>query len=672
MTTTEETQRVTLPPASGRPPQHTLWLTVIMAALVGAVATAWVADLTGATRVVELAGLQSADAAVLQSYTMSKYVYDAFSLATVGILIAAAVFMPGNEKDRRRLTPQAWKWSHAAAWLAAGWAVTALARVVIGYAYTFTIGFDEVTLNGAISYLTDSSEGQSLGWTALLAAATAIIAARALTVGGVFWAAGFAVVSILPPVFTGHSAANGNHQIALDGLILHILASAVWTGGLIALLIARNDITTAARRYSTAAAYCFAFVAFGGLVTFFANTSSLTSLWTTAYGYVALAKLGVLAALGVVGWLHRRHTLPKLPNRAAFVRLASVELVIFGAVVGLAAALATTPPPATEYADPSVASLGFPVPPEFSVANVLKLWYPSILFCTAAVLLTGLYIAGVRRLRKKGQTWPWSRTALWIAGWSVVVLATSTGMGKYGLVMFSAHMVQHMMLNMLAPILLVLAAPVTLALRALPVDKRGGPREWLLAVVHSRFSRILSQPLVALAVYVSSLYVMYFSGIFEWAMGSHFGHLAMSAHFLLAGCLFFWVVIGPDPKPRQLSYPAKTLLYFVSLIFHAIFGITLMMGTTVIAENWYNGLEVPWLADRLNDQQTGGGIAWGFGEIPSVIVIGFLIAQWSKSDEREGRKLDRMADRAAESGHPEDDPHERYNEYLAKLNSEGK
>src|SRR5690606_850677 len=106
----------------------------------------------------------------------------------------------------------------------------------------------------------------------------------------------------------------------------------------------------------------------------------------------------------------------------------------------------------------------------------------------------------------------------------------------------------HMALNMLAPVLLVLAAPVTLALRALPPNRAGGPREWLLAFVHSRFSKAISHPLSTLLIYLTSLYLMYFTGMFEWAMRSHFGHLFMTGHFLLAGCLFFWVVIGPDPK----------------------------------------------------------------------------------------------------------------------------
>ncbi|WP_025272694.1 cytochrome c oxidase assembly protein [Haloglycomyces albus] len=670
MTSTVETQPVTLSAPSHQPPQYTRWLVVILAALIGAVVAAWTADATGATTVVELDGLTNADPTVLTAYNFTKYIYDIVSIAAVGLLCAAALFLPGHRDDRRKTTAQAWKWSRIAALFAFCWALVSAFRIVVNYAYTWTIGFDDVSVNGVISFLSDYNVGQSLGFTTILAAACAIVAARSLTVNGLFWAAGIGTIGLLPPIFTGHSATNGNHQIALDGLIIHIVAATVWIGGLLALFIARADITATVRRYSPVAGVCLGLVTLSGLITFVAN-APVESLWTTEYGYMALAKLSAVVLIGVLGWMHRRITIPRLPDRNAFIRLAAVELVFFAVVVGMAATLATTAPPENTDSDPTLALLGYPMPDPYSLQQVLTDWYPSVIFCALAVSLTVGYLAGVRRLKRRGIRWPWPRTAMWILGWTAIIVATSSGLGKYSLVMFSAHMVQHMVLNMLAPIFLVLAAPMTLALRALPTNKRGGPREWLLGLVHSRFSRFVSIPLVALGIYLSGLYIMYFSGLLEWAMGSHLGHLAMMFHFLMSGCLFFWVIIGPDPKPRRLSYPAKTLLYFVSMIFHAIFGVTLMMGTGVIAETWFVSLEVPWIDGAeglLADQQVGGGIAWGFGEIPSIIVLSALIRQWARSDEREGRRIDRVAQRAADNGRPEDDPHEAYNAYLQRLN----
>ncbi|MEU6857618.1 cytochrome c oxidase assembly protein [Glycomyces sp. NPDC046736] len=646
-------------------------LAVCAAILTGLAAAVAALDLGGAVDVADIPGLAAPDPTVTWAAGLLKYAYDLAMLAAVGCTIAAACFLPGREGDRTRLAAQSWRWLRIGAIGAALWAVVALVSIPVDFANTFARPLDQVTLPGVWSYVAQYEQGQALGLTALLATTAAIIAARVFTVPGAFGAAAFALAATVPTIFTGHSASNGNHQIAVDGLLIHVVAAAFWAGGLLALFIARRDPAVAARRYSFAAALAYPAVGASGLIVFAANVD-IADLWQTPYGRIALAKIAVLAVGGVLGWAHRRRTLPLVQtgDRRAFGRLAAVELVLMAVAFGLASSLSVTPPPASELPDPNTALLGFSTPGPVTFTSVALDWYPSILFCAIAITMTGFYIAGVARLKRRGDAWPWYRTALWIAGWAVVVGVTSTGLSKYGMVLFSAHMIQHMALNMLAPILLVIAAPVTLALRALTPDRAGGPREWLLAAVHSRWSRLVSQPLAALFIYLTSLYLMYFTGMFEWAMRSHFGHLFMTAHFLAAGTLFFWVIIGPDPKPRPLSYPAKVLLYFVSIVFHAIFGLTLMMGTDLIAASWYTQIALPWVGDLLADQRAGGGIAWAFGEIPSLIIIGVLIAQWTRAEDREGRRLDRIAERASASGRPEDDPHEVYNAYLASLDQE--
>jgi putative copper resistance protein D len=646
-------------------------LAVAAAALAGLAAAVIALDLGGAVDVAALPGLAAADPAVTWAAGLLRYAYDLAMLAAVGCTVAAACFLPGRQGDRARLTAQAWRWLRVGGGASALWAVVALVSIPVDFANTFARPLADVTLTGVWSYVSQYEQGRSLVLAAILAVAAAVVAFRAFRIPGAVCAALLTVAAAVPPVFTGHSSSNGNHQIAVDGLLIHVVAAAFWAGGLFALFIARKDPAVAARRYSRTAVFAYAAVGFSGLIVFSANVA-LTDLWTTSYGRIAFAKLAVLAVGGLFGWAHRRRTLPAVEagDRGAFTRLAAVELGLMAIAFGLASSLSVTPPPADELPDPNTALLGFPTPGPLSFASIALDWYPSVLFCTAAVALVAAYVAGVARLRRRGDAWPWYRTVLWIAGWAVIVVTTSSGLGKYGMVLFSAHMVQHMAVNMLAPILLVLAAPVTLALRALRPDRAGGPREWLLAAVHSRWSRLVSKPLVALFIYLTSLYLMYFTGMFEWAMRSHFGHLFMTAHFLAAGSLFFWVIIGPDPKPRPLGYPAKVLLYFVSIVFHAIFGLTLMMGTALIAGDWYTQLAIPWVGDLLADQRAGGGIAWAFGEIPSLIIIGVLIAQWTRSDEREGRRLDRMAERASASGRPEDDPHEVYNAYLAGLDQE--
>jgi putative copper resistance protein D len=230
--------------------------------------------------------------------------------------------------------------------------------------------------------------------------------------------------------------------------------------------------------------------------------------------------------------------------------------------------------------------------------------------------------------------------------------------------MFSMHMAAHMLLSMLTPILLVLGAPVTLALRALPAagrDDPPGPREWLLAGLHSRLSRFFTNPFVATIMFVIGFYGLYFGGIFDAAVGAHAAHLAMNLHFLLTGYLFYWVVIGVDPTPRPIPPLGKVAMVFTSLPFHAFFGVVLMSTTTVLGESFYKSLQLYWHTDLLGDQRLGGGIAWAAGEVPLAVVMIALLIQWRRSDERTAKRLDRAAER------DDDADLAAYNAMLAEL-----
>jgi putative copper resistance protein D len=246
----------------------------------------------------------------------------------------------------------------------------------------------------------------------------------------------------------------------------------------------------------------------------------------------------------------------------------------------------------------------------------------------------------------------------------VLLFASSSGIGRYMPAMFSMHMAAHMLLSMLVPVLLVLGAPVTLALRALPAargDDPPGPREWLLAALHSRVSRLLTNPIVATIIFVSGFYGLYFGGIFDVAVTSHAAHVAMNLHFLLTGYLFYWVVIGVDPTPRPIPPIAKLAVVFASLPLHAFFGVVLMGTKAVLAGDFYKSLQLPWHTDLLADQRLGGGIAWSAGEVPLVLVLVALFIQWRRSDQRTAVRLDRAADR------DDDADLAAYNNMLAKL-----
>jgi putative copper resistance protein D len=299
-----------------------------------------------------------------------------------------------------------------------------------------------------------------------------------------------------------------------------------------------------------------------------------------------------------------------------------------------------------------------------TVARILFDWRFDLIFGTAAIVLALVYLAGVRRLRRRGDAWPAGRILAWLLGCLVLLFTTSSGLGRYMPAMFSMHMAAHMLLSMLTPILLVLGAPVTLALRALPTAGKGEPpglREWLLTALHSRVSRFFTNPIVATVIFVAGFYGLYFGGIFDAAVDNHAAHLAMNLHFLLSGYLFYWVVIGVDPTPRPIPPLGKVGMVFASLPLHAFFGVVLMSMNTVLGESFYKSLQLYWHTDLLGDQKLGGGIAWSAGEVPLVIVMIALLVQWTRSDRRTAKRLDRAADR------DEDADLAAYNRMLAEL-----
>ena len=267
---------------------------------------------------------------------------------------------------------------------------------------------------------------------------------------------------------------------------------------------------------------------------------------------------------------------------------------------------------------------------------------------TVLVLLA--YLVGLVRLRRSGVRWPWWRTASFVLGVVSLLGVTATGFGGYSMVLFSVHMAQHMVLSMISPILLLLGSPVTLALRSLPRGKgaAGTPRALLLELLHSRFARFVSNPGVTLAVFIASLYGVYFTPIFDDLMADPLGHQFMLAHFTATGLLFFGPVIGADPWPRHLSHAGRMGELLIPMPFHAFFGVAIMMANSLVVESFANP-PAGWGVDPLADQSTAGAIAWSFGELPTVLVLAVVFFQWAGSEERRGRTIDRTADRTGDA-----------------------
>lgn len=588
----------------------------------------------------------------------------------VGVTVTAAFLLPG---DGRSVAARGWLLLRRATWLALGWAVLAVGLVFLTVSDLLGMPLDRLSREVVLSFAFSVSQGQALLWQAGLAVAVAAFSRAGVGRGTAAITAGLATIALLPPAFTGHAAGAGNHQIAVSSLVVHVLAASLWVGGLAGLLLVRNHrrFAETAARYSRLALACYVAAALSGTVNAAIRLGGWDALWTTRYGTLVLLKVLALLVVGVIAAAHRSRTLPALRGGRpwAFLRLAAGELIVLGAAIGLAVALSRSPTPEPTTVtdpDPLVELLGFAQPGPMTAARLVGDPLPDLFLLTAVAVGIGAYLAGVRRMRRAGNPWPAARTASWAGGLLLLWAITGLGVARYAYVLFSVHMVQHMVLTMVVPILLVGGAPVTLALRALrrPADPQvRGAREWLLVVLHSRLMRVLSHPLVALGVYVLSLYGLYMGGLLGTLMRYHLGHLAMLVHFVLAGYLLFWVLIGVDPGRRRVHPALLTVVHFLAMAAHAFFGFVLLQQTYVIAGDWYTAVHPAWAPSLLADQRVGAGLAWGLGEAPAVVVMLLLVRQWIRSDEREQARLDRAADRADASG--DDDELARYNAFLA-------
>jgi putative copper resistance protein D len=260
------------------------------------------------------------------------------------------------------------------------------------------------------------------------------------------------------------------------------------------------------------------------------------------------------------------------------------------------------------------------------------------------------YLIAVVRLQRSGVAWPWWRTAAWLAGCVSLFAVTGTWLNGYSMVLFSVHMAQHMVLSMVAPLLLLVGAPVTLALRTLPRGRgvAGVPRALLLDALHSRVARFLSHPAVTLPLFLASLYAVYFTPVFDALMDDPFGHQFMLAHFTVTGLLFFGPILAQDPWPRTIGHAGRMLELLIPMPLHAFFGVAVMMAGSLVVETFANP-PAGWGVDPLADQNTAGSIAWSFGELPTVFVMVVVLFSWMNSEERRGKRLDRDAARTEDA-----------------------
>ncbi|MFQ4148689.1 cytochrome c oxidase assembly protein [Arthrobacter sp. LAPM80] len=636
---------------------------------------------TGATAVAELA---DPGAFTRWGLPLATTIHNLALSALIGSLVFAVVILPKDLKAHRPRSGvhkvDAAKRDHipehpafaramALAMVAGGiWTVSAIAVLVLTYSSISGLplsGTSDYT-NMLVFFMTELPVGQAWLIVTIVAAVVTTLVIGLRNISALAVPLVLALLSFIPQALIGHSASSADHEGAVNSLFLHITGASLWVGGIIALVVVSGVLgkltAQTIKRFSALALFAFVAVVGSGVINAAIRINNWHDLFYSTYGQLILAKFAATMVLGVIGWMHREWIIPRLSGgsqsngtantRRLLWQLIFVELVIMGIVSGIAVGLSRSAPPrsrelSTEALTPAQILTGYPLPPELEFSRWFSEWRMDWLWAAFAVLAGAAYIAGIVKLRKRGDKWSVLRSISWFVGLLVLVYITSGGPAVYGAVLFSAHMVEHMALMVVAPLFLALGSPISLALQALTPRRDGsrGIREWILVLVHSKYSKVITHPLFAAANFSGSLILFYYSPAFNLAMRYHVGHELMIIHFTLTGYIFVQSMIGSDPLPTRAPYPLRLLLLLATMAFHAFFGVSLMMATSLLSGEYFGNMGRPWGDGALVDQQTAGGIAWGVGEFPTLMIALGVAYMWSKSDARETKRKDRAADR---------------------------
>ncbi|MEY3561450.1 MAG: hypothetical protein RL068_602 [Actinomycetota bacterium] len=593
-----------------------------------------------------------------------KLVMNLSMAIAVGTLALSA--FAANKSQQQRLQP-------VAAWAAALWLLAAAIYFVMTYlsASGVPLSYGADFSSGLWLFGTEIELGVLLAWNLgfafVLSLSTIMFGHGRMTAVNAL----IAIAGLYPLAESGHASSDVGHAIAVNSMLMHLVGISIWVGGLVALYAIyfddpaqRKNLVT---RYSTLALFAFVLVSISGLTAGVIRLYAVTDLGS-GYGVLLIAKAITLVALGLFGIWHRVRLISSIDSqKSGFASVVLVELGVMGVAMGLATALARTAPPINPatFLPPTPAQIltGDPLPPELTELSWITVWDLDVLWATICMLGIALYLYGVRVLRRRGDSWPVSRTISWVLGLITLFYVTNGAPNAYQEYLFSIHMVGHMILSMMVPVLLVPGAPVTLLSRAQAprTDGSRGLREWVLWAVHTPYAWFISHPLFAGLNFALSLVMFYYTPLFRWATEQHLGHQWMIVHFLITGYLFVQSLIGIDPQPHKPQFPVKLMLLIGTMAFHAFFGLGLMNEKSLLLADWFGSMGRTWGDDPLADQAVGGAFAWGVGEIPTLVITLMVVFQWSRNDDRERRRLDRASDR---SGNQDI---EAYNQMLQEL-----
>lgn len=280
-----------------------------------------------------------------------------------------------------------------------------------------------------------------------------------------------------------------------------------------------------------------------------------------------------------------------------------------------------------------------------SLAIILTTWTGDPLPWIAIAAATLGYLAAVRLVNRQHPTnrVPGWRVAAWLGGVAAIGVALLSAVDAYAESLFSVHMVQHLLLAMVAPPLLALGAPVTLALRVASPRIR---RSILLPILHSRLVKAVSWPPVGWAIFAAVMWATHFSPLFNAALENEALHSAEHLLYLGAGALFWWPVVGADPVRWRLS-PIGRMVHLASQMpFNTAVGLAIYFAPAVLYPH-YASITRTWGPDPFTDQQLAGIVMWGIGDVILLGALVLAVAAWLRADEMHSRRAHEQAARNA-------------------------
>ena len=574
-----------------------------------------------------------------------------FGVTAVGAFLSLAFLFP--EKDGF-LTSASQRLTSKLPILILAWLISAIGNLLATLANLFELSIlDVLDLTTVRSYVTQTSLGKLQLFQVVATLLLLIFAKIIKKTGGAFLAYLLSISALIAPIFQSHSSQAGSHGLAIGSLIIHVIALSTWVGAVASLIFMENEVRKfALSRISVIATWSVATVVISGVISSLLRLG-LSDAWLTTYGLLIIGKIALLSLVAILAIKMRRNLKSNLIK---------FEILVLALIIGIGAILSRfTPIVESELGyDPVRELVGVAMPAEPNWQRLIFEYEADALMLGILVFATALYIKGVVILSRRKIKWPVGRTISFAFGISLLDYSTSGGLGLYGIFSFQYHMIAHMILSMIAPIFIVLSAPITLALRTLPQGRNSeerGIRGWFISILHSKVSMIWTHPIVVLAIFDGSLFALYFTSLFGDLMSSHFGHLLMNLHFIGAGLLFFFVIVGVDPNPRRTHHLVRMVILLAAMSIHAFFSVALMSSRTLIDGGYYEVLARPWATDLLADQRAGASFGWAMGEIPILIAFIATFIQWIRSDAREAKRADKNSEKNLAE----------YNEYLRKL-----